>query len=62
MLRPGPINFSQEEINSMKKVLEMFEHLTSEKITKRSHKEKAWKDTKNKEMIGYECAKSITWI
>jgi hypothetical protein len=34
--------FSQEEIDSMEKVLKAFKHITSEKITQCSHKEKAW--------------------
>jgi hypothetical protein len=54
--------FSQEEIDSMEKVLNTFKNLTSEKMTQRSHKEEAWTKPKNKEIIGYECAKSLTCI
>jgi len=54
--------FSQEEINSMEKVLNTFSHLTSEKITQCSHKEEAWTKPKNKEIISYEYAKNLTCI
>lgn len=54
--------FSQEEINSMKEVLNAFKHLTSEEITQCSHKEEAWTKSKNKEIISYEYAKNLTCI
>ena len=54
--------FSQEEINSMEKVLNTFSHLTSEKITQCSHKEKAWTKPKDKEIISYEYARNLTCI
>jgi len=54
--------FSQEETNSMEKVLNAFKHLTSEKITQCSHKEEAWTKAKNKEIISYEYAKNLTCI
>jgi len=54
--------FSQEEINSMEKVLNAFKHLTSEKITQCSHKEEAWTKAKNKEIISYKYAKKLTCI
>ncbi len=54
--------FSQEEINSMKEVLNAFKHLTSEKMTQCSHKEEAWTKPKDKEIISYEYAKSLTSI
>jgi hypothetical protein len=49
--------FSQDEINSMEEVLNAFKHLTSEEITKRSHKEEAWTKSKNKEIISYKYVK-----
>ena len=54
--------FSQEEINSMEKVLNAFKHLTSEKITQCSHKEEAWTKPKNKEIISYEYARNLISI
>ena len=60
--KPSLSIFSQEEINSMEKVLSAFKHLTSEKITQCSHKEEAWTKTKNKEIISYEYAKNLTCI
>lgn len=54
--------FSQEEINSMEKVLNAFRHLTSEEITQYSHKEKAWTKPKDKEIISYEYARNLTCI
>lgn len=54
--------FSQGEIDSMKKVLNTFKNLTSEKITRCSHKEEAWTKPKNKEIISYEHAKNLTYI
>jgi len=42
--------FSQEEINSIEKVLNTFSHLTSEEITQCSYKEEAWTKPKNKEI------------
>jgi len=54
--------FSQEEIDSMKKVLNTFKNLTSEKITQYSHKEEAWTKPKDKEIISYEYAKKLTSI
>jgi len=54
--------FSQEEINSMEKVLDTFKHLTSEEMTQCSHKEEAWTKPKNKEIISYEYAKGLTCI
>jgi len=46
--KPNMSIFSQEEINSMEKLLDTFRHLTSEKITQCSHKEEAWTKPKNK--------------
>ena len=54
--------FSQEEIDSMEKVLNTFKNLTSEKITQCSHKEEAWTKPKDKEIISYEYAKNLTCI
>jgi putative zinc finger/helix-turn-helix YgiT family protein len=54
--------FSQEEIDSMEKVLDTFKHLTSEEMTQRSHKEEAWTKPKDKEIISYEYAKNLTCI
>ncbi len=54
--------FSREEISSMEKVLNTFSHLTSEEITQCSHKEEAWTEPKNKEIISYEYAKNLTCI
>ena len=54
--------FSQEEINSIEKVLNTFSHLTSEEITQCSHKEEAWTKPKDKEIISYEHAKNLTCI
>jgi len=54
--------FSQEEINSMEEVLNTFKNLTSEKMTQYSHKEEAWTNPKNKEIISYEYAKNLTCI
>jgi putative zinc finger/helix-turn-helix YgiT family protein len=54
--------FSQEEINSMEKVLNAFKHLTSEEITQCSHKEEPWTKPKNKEIISYEYARNLTCI
>jgi hypothetical protein len=54
--------FSQEEIDSMEKVLNTFKNLTSEKITQCSHKEEAWTKPKNKEIISYKYAKDLTCI
>jgi len=34
--------FSQDEIDSMEKVLNTFKNFTSEEMTQRSHKEEAW--------------------
>jgi len=53
---------SQEEIDSMEKVLDTFKHLTSEETTQCSHKEEAWTKPKNKEIISYEYAKNLTSI
>lgn len=54
--------FSQGEIDSMKKVLNTFKNLTSEKITQCSHKEEAWTKPKDKEIISYKYAKDLTCI
>jgi len=54
--------FSQEEINSMEEVLNAFKHLTSEKMTRCSHKEEAWTKPKDKEIISYEYAKDLICI
>ncbi|MBA7571518.1 hypothetical protein ES708_13282 [subsurface metagenome] len=54
--------FSQEEINSIEKVLNTFSHLTSEEITQCSYKEEAWTKPKNKEIISYKYAKDLTCI
>ena len=54
--------FSQEEINSMEKVLNAFKHLTSEEMTQYSHKEEAWTKPKDKEIISYEYARNLTCI
>ena len=56
------IIFSQEETDSIEKVLNTFKNLTSEKITQCSHKEKAWTKPKNKEIISYEHAKNLICI
>jgi hypothetical protein len=52
--KPSMGIFSQEETDSIEKVLDTFKHLTSEKITRYSHKEKAWTKSKDKEIISYE--------
>jgi len=54
--------FSQEEIDIMEKVLNTFKNLTSEKITQCSHKEKAWRKPKDKEIISYEYARNLICI
>ena len=54
--------FSQEEIDSMEKVLNTFKHITSEKITQCSHKEKVWTTPKNREIISYKYVKNLTCI
>jgi hypothetical protein len=46
----------------MKKVLNAFKHHTSEEITQRSHKEKAWTKPKDEEIISYEYARNLTCI
>lgn len=60
--KPNMGIFSQEEINSMEKILNTFSHLTSEEITQCSHKEEAWTKPKDKEIISYEYAKNLTCI
>lgn len=60
--KPSMDIFSQEEINTMEEVLNAFKHLTSEKMTQCSHKEEAWTNPKNKEIISYEYAKNLTCI
>ncbi|MEA3295687.1 MAG: Panacea domain-containing protein, partial [Patescibacteria group bacterium] len=60
--KPSMDIFSQEEINSMKKVLNTFKNLTSEEITQFSHEEEAWTKPKNKEIISYEYAKDLICI
>ncbi len=54
--------FSQEEIDSMEKVLNTLKNLTFEKITQCSHKEEAWTKPKNKKFISYKHAKSLPSI
>lgn len=60
--KPSMDIFSQEEIHSMEEVLNAFKHLTSEEITQSSHKEAAWIETKNKDIISYKYAKNLTCI
>jgi len=54
--------FSQEEIDSIEKVLNTFKNLTSKQMTQHSHKEEAWTKSKNKEIISYEYARNLTCI
>ncbi len=57
--KPNLSIFSKEEINSINKVLKSFKFLTSEKISEYSHQEKAWKETKVKQLINYKYAKDM---
>ena len=56
------IIFSQEETDSIEKVLNTFKNLPSEKITQFFHEEKARAKLKNKEIISYEHAKKLICI
>ena len=57
--KPNLSIFSKEEMNSINKVLDTFKPFTSEKISKYSHQEKAWKATKVKQLINYKHAEDI---
>lgn len=57
--KPNLSIFSKEEINSINKVLKSFKFLTSEKISEYSHQEKAWNETKVKQLINYKYAKDM---
>ncbi len=51
--------FSKEELETIKYVLNRFKNLSSKEISELSHKEKAWKISKTKELISYELAKDL---